>query len=212
MIFAKQRVNQNLFIMKKITIILTVLLMLLGGSVVNAQQGVMFTSDKKQKVDEKQDKTSKKDQKQKAYDFFNKLAADTSIIFTGNLWSDGSRGTVSIDPTINFLVVKGEKAFFQFGLDNVGPGVNGLGGASYEGRVVSYKFSKGKNSKRSSNILVVVKPDYYQSTITFNLTFFGDTGTLSFSGGRGQRISMDGTLNNPEKVNLMGSGSNFRRK
>ena len=202
--------------MKKIIILLTAMLMFVGVSTITAQQSVTIlhskNNQKAENVSKKDKKENKAEQQAKAYEYFNKLAADSTLIFTGNLWSDRNRGSVSIDPTINFLIVRGEKAFFQFGLDNAGPGINGLGGASYEGRVVSYKYVKGKNSKKASRVLVVIKPDYYQSTITFNLSFFGDTGTLGFSGGRGQRISMDGTLNSPDNVNMMGSRSKYKKK
>jgi hypothetical protein len=195
--------------MKKFIIIITAVIFALSVNPLAAQQTNELSGKDQQKLTKQQRKEAKKEQELKEYELFNKLAEDSSFVFTGNQWIDRSRGMVSVDPAVNFLIVKGKKAFFQFGLDGAGPGANGLGGASLEARVVGYKYQKGKNSKKSSSVIITIKPQYYSGTITFNLMFFGSEGTLDFSGGRGQRITMNGKLYPHEKVNLMGSGSMF---
>jgi len=195
--------------MKKFIIIILAIFLTSSVNQLAAQQTNEQSGSSQRKLDKKQRKAAKQEQEQKEYELFNKLAEDSSFVFTGNQWIDRSRGMVSVDPAVNFLIVKGEKAFFQFGLDGAGPGANGLGGASLEARVVGYKYQKGKSSKKSSSVIITIKPQYYSGTITFNLMFFGSEGTLDFSGGRGQRISMNGKLYPHDKVNLLGSGSMF---
>ena len=195
--------------MKKFIIIITAVVFALTVNPLIAQQANELSGSDQQKLDKKQRKKAKKEQELKDYEFFNKIVEDSSFVFTGNQWIDRSRGMVSVDPAVNFLIVKGKKAFFQFGLDGAGPGNNGLGGASLEARVVGYQYQKSKSIKKASSVIITIKPQYYTGTLTFNLMFFGSEGTLDFSGSRGQRISMNGKLYPHDKVNLMGSGSMF---
>jgi hypothetical protein len=45
--------------------------------------------------------------------------------------------------------------------------------------------------------------------MTFVMTFFGESATVDVTGANGRRISLQGALFPLEKVNLMGSGSEY---
>ncbi len=194
--------------MKKSVFILIALLTFGINFNTEAQQSNLSAKEQR-KLDKQQEKASKNEKAQHDYELYNKLVKDSTFVFTASNWNDARRGTVIIDPTINFLVVKKNKAFFQFGLDNVGPGFNGMGGASIDGRVVSYKYYKGKNSKKSSQLVLTIKSNYLHGTITFVMTFFGESATVDLSAGNNQRITLEGALFPLDKVNMMGAGSKF---
>jgi hypothetical protein len=188
---------------------IVMLLLAVGATTGFGQQQNEVSAKEQKKLDKRKDKALKNEKALKKYELYNKLVKDSTFVFMADNWTDERNTSVSIDPTINFLVVKKEKSFFQFGLDNMGPGFNGLGGASIDSRVVSYRYHKGKNSKKSSQLIMTVKSRYLQGTMTFVMTFFGESATVDVTGANGRRISLQGALFPLEKVNLMGSGSEY---
>ena len=95
----------------------------------------------------------------------------------------------------NFFAIKGNKVIFQFGLDGVVGGPNGLGGVTAEGFVDHYSLDPGKTTKKAMVVTGSIRPRGSGNWVQFRLSV-GDDGNafLSMNLPWGGSINMNGQV------------------
>ena len=179
--------------------IIVVLLTIVFVSGLGVSHSFGQTDSKEQK---KQDKAEKKRIKEEAemadWNESKALAASKRFVFSANeaFTNDGSFG---LDPKINFLSIIEEKGVFQFALDGVIIGGNGVGGITVEGDIDTYKVS-ADNTKKPVRVDLSLRPTSLGTSGIWNVSIifysegYGEV-TLTTNG-----IRLKGNIVKPEQA------------
>lgn len=169
--------------MKDITIFLILFVFIIGSQGVTAQE----SSKEKKKQDKEARKKEKEERELADWNLSKQLAESRQFVFTADQINTGA-GMTQVDSKVNFFVVNGENATFQFAfyqLQSI-PNPNGLGGVTSDGKITRYKYT-ANNPKKPISVEVTVKPMAAQGSGVHNMVvnMLGD--------GYGELILPEGT-------------------
>lgn len=189
--------------MKKVALYSLLIVASFTFQLVNAQ-----VSEKEKRKLEKEEKKKQKEAAELAD--FNKskqMAETKQFVITADELNT-SRGIVQVDPKINFLIVNGEDATFQFAfyqLQSI-PNPNGLGGITSEGKVTKYTYT-ANNPKKPVSVELTVKPQAAQGSGVHNfvVTIFGEGYAELIMPGGSTRLR--GKIVSPEDSRIIKGGS-----
>lgn len=134
--------------MKKLGIII-ILFIFFGSQNAYNQNSEPKTKDQK-KLEKQNQKAAKKKQAEAEWYLLKDFLEDTNFVFQGELFSGGS-----IDPKINFVVIKKDQAVIQFA-NGFGGGQNGIGGFTIDGIIEKYQVKSNKVGKAISVDITVM--------------------------------------------------------
>lgn len=103
----------------------------------------------------------------------------------------GSR--IPVSGMLNFIIIDSTDAVMQFG-NSMGPGINGVGGITFEGRVTSYEVKKKERKKFTSYTLTI---SIMSSAGSFDVFLFAASdgrADATISDTRGNKIRYYGEL------------------
>ena len=140
--------------MKKTVLVLLALIFVVGLQNNFAQEKKMSRAEKK---------AAEKKQEEAEWLLLKKKLEDKSFIFKANILNT-TRGTVTLDPRINFLIVNDKEGTLQMA-SGYGGGQNGIGGYTVNAIVDNYKVTTGKPGK-VINVNLILMPHGGQGVVS----------------------------------------------
>ncbi|MDX9772510.1 MAG: DUF4251 domain-containing protein [Bacteroidales bacterium] len=141
-------------------------------------------------------KTMKVEQKKQTEIMLSQTTANALRSGCFVLKADQVRGrggyAVNVNPTINFVAVEGEDAYFQLASSS-GIGFNGLGGITLRGRITSFKMDQG-NKHGGYNIIMNTIGTGGNLTIMMSVNKTGEMASAMVSNNWGNRVDLNGSL------------------
>ncbi len=115
------------------------------------------------------------------------------FVLEANYIGDKYGNRIPVSPMLNFIIVDSTEAVMQFG-NSMGPGINGVGGITFEGRVTSYEVKKKERKKYTGYTLTL---GIMTSTGAFDVFLFaGSDGRAdaTISDNRGNKLRYYGDI------------------
>ena len=126
--------------MKTTKLILIIVILIMGFQTSFSQEAETKTKEQK-KIEKQQAKEAAQLQEKADWQNLKTLFENKDLVFAGSVI-----GGTTVDPSINFIVIDGDKAVIQFA-NGFGGGANGIGGITLDGQIDSYKLKAGKPGK-----------------------------------------------------------------
>ena len=150
-------------------------------------------SEKEQKKLEKQAKKEARLEKEKqAVAKVKQLVKDSAFVFVANRLR-GKGKSYSVNPSVNFMLVNGKSATYQFAFQRLA-GWNGIGGATFDGDVVDYEYTLSENTKKASHLKMTFRPEGVGGLPSVTITFFATSATMNLTLDDGTRLTFDGEI------------------
>ena len=179
--------------MKKIVLVLTAL-MVWGATIpVMAQNSKRLTPREQRNLEKQKKKEARREADLAELKEVNKLVNDTSFVFVAHTLYAKDGSSFHVDPAINFLSVNKAAAVYQFAFNGLA-GWNGIGGATFEGKITTYKFKPSESLKKASNLSMNFRAPGVSGSPYVSMSFFGQKATIRIIFGAGNRIRLDGEI------------------
>ncbi len=179
--------------MKKIVLLLTALMVLGAAIPVMAQNSKKLTPREQRNIEKQKKKEARREADLAELKEVNKLVNDTSFVFVAHTLYAKDGGSFHVDPSLNFLKVNKGTAVYQFAFNGL-VGWNGIGGATFEGKITTYKFKPSESLKKASNLSMNFRAAGVAGSPYVSMTFFGNKATVDIVFSNGERVRLDGEI------------------
>jgi len=135
----------------------------------------------KKKLTRKEKKELRRQQDEDAKKIVDAIIEARQFVLEANLIKNKSGQTFSVSSTINFVMVDSNKAVFQFGSAHT-IGVNGVGGATVEGKITKYDVNKReKSGSYYIRINISATTGFYEIRLDISSTGMADAQVTALS-------------------------------
>lgn len=149
-------------------------------------------SQETEKLSKKERKELKKKQRIEQKRALLELLHSKQWVIEAHTVFDRYNQSYQINPSINFVGIKGEEGAMQLGFDGL-IGWNGVGGVTIDGSVTLYEVKEGKDNQNPSASIRFQGRGVGSASINISLTSSGQA-TAKVSGDFGDRITFSGMI------------------
>jgi len=144
------------------------------------------------KLSRKERKELKKQQRAEQKEALLQLLNSKAWVIEAHTVFDRYNNSFQLNPTINFVGVKGDEGAIQLGFNGL-IGWNGVGGVTIDGNVTKYEIKEGKDKSSPSVNLRFQGRGVGSATINITVNSSGQA-TARVSGDFGDRITFSGNI------------------
>jgi hypothetical protein len=166
----------------------------------------IFAQEEK-KLSKKERKELKKQQEIEKKQAIVALLASQSWVIEAHTVFDRYNQSYQIDPSINFVGIKGNEGALQLGFNGL-IGWNGVGGITIDGSVTKYEVKEGKDKASPTVNLRFQGRGVGSATINLTISTSGQA-TARVNGDFGDRITFSGMIKSLEESNVYKGQSLF---
>ncbi|MCK4677730.1 MAG: DUF4251 domain-containing protein [Bacteroidales bacterium] len=191
--------------MKKLIVLSVVFILAIGAycqTEVKTDKKAAKAQTKEQKKEEKQKK------KQLLAEITKQMVESQRFVLEASFLLNRQGKQVSVDSRINFIIIDSTDVTFQFG-DGIGGGLNGVGGATFDGKITKYQFNKIEKKKYSIyNISFVIFTTVGVFDVTMAVTD-NSRASATIRDSRSGMLKYEGTLYPHEFSRIYKAGNAF---
>lgn len=167
------------------------ILVLLIGLVAVVSSLMAQENEKNKRLTRDEKKELKAQEQAAAIELTTQIISDTAYVLEADFLNNKKGQRIPVSSMINFILVNGDKAMFQFGTA-MSAGYNGVGGLTLEGNVNSYEVSKRKRGG-SYFIRFAIATTLGSMDITLDIMATGTAGA-TISTIKGDRLYYSGNI------------------
>jgi len=149
-------------------------------------------AQEEKKLSRKERKELKKQQQAEQKEALLQLLNSKAWVIEAHTVFDRYNNSFQLNPTINFVGVKGDEGAIQLGFNGL-IGWNGVGGVTIDGNVTKYEIKEGKDKSSPSVNLRFQGRGVGSATINITVNSSGQA-TARVSGDFGDRITFSGNI------------------
>lgn len=164
-------------------------------------------AQEKKKLSRKEKKELKKQQQIEQKKNILDLLQSKAWVIEAHTVFDRYNQSYQLNPTINFVGIKGEEGALQLGFNGL-IGWNGVGGVTIDGKVTKYEVKEGKNNKNPTVNLRFQGRGMGSATIVVTVNSSGQA-TARVNGDFGERITFSGMIKSLEESSVYKGQSLF---
>ncbi len=164
-------------------------------------------AQEQKKLSKKEKKELKKQRQIKQKKAIVDLLKSKAWVIEAHTVYDRYNQSYQLNPTINFVGIKGEEGALQLGFDGL-IGWNGVGGVTIDGKVTDYEINEGKNNNSPSVNLRFRGRVVGSATISITINVSGQA-TARVNGDFGDRITFSGMIKSLEESSVYKGQSLF---
>ena len=155
--------------------------------------GVAFAQVSEKKLSKAEKKAARKEKEEKQLQQIIALLHSQHWVLEANTLYDRQNQSYQINPTTNFVIVKGESGAIQLSFNQV-VGWNGVGGITLDGKVLDYEVDLGKKGNAPQVTLRFQGNAGVGSARIFLTVNSSGQATARYTGDHGQLITFAGQL------------------
>ncbi len=164
-------------------------------------------AQEKEKLSRKEKKELKKQQQLEQKKAILELLLGKAWVIEAHTVFDRYNQSYQLNPTINFVGIKGEEGAIQLGFDGL-IGWNGVGGVTIDGKITKYEINEGKQNSSPTVNLRFQGRGIGSAIINITVNSSGQA-TARVSGDFGDRITFSGILKSIENSSVYKGQSLF---
>jgi hypothetical protein len=164
-------------------------------------------AQEKEKLSRKEKKELKKRQQIEQKKVILDLLHGKDWVIEAHTVFDRYNQSYQLNPTINFIGIKGDEGALQLGFDGL-IGWNGVGGVTIDGKITKYEIQEGKENSSPTVILRFQGRGMGSASINMTVNSSGQA-TARVSGDFGDRITFSGMIKSLEESSVYKGQSLF---
>lgn len=175
--------------MRKIFIAILGVSLLIGASL--AQETTYFEKTKKTKKEVRKERKAEKSKSRAEKQTIGKeLLESKDFVLLANTINGVNGFTLPVRPTMNFVKVDSSRVTVQYGEPTKAGGANGMGGFTFQGRIMNFMVSDAGDDK-SYNVVINFTSPQVAYVMSVNIFIWGDKAQARFFNGN-RNVTFDG--------------------